>query len=72
MIWCDNRYTVDALYRLGFSWPIIDEGYIGRMMGTLASLRFFGRNAGKDRRSPKHPDGLRERPQGYYDGSHGD
>jgi amino acid adenylation domain-containing protein/thioester reductase-like protein len=41
MIGADNRYTVKALYRLGFSWPIIDLGYIERAVKSLESFRFF-------------------------------
>ncbi|MBR4203451.1 MAG: AMP-binding protein, partial [Candidatus Methanomethylophilaceae archaeon] len=38
----DNRYTVKALYRLGFSWPIIDLEYIDRAIRSLETFRFFG------------------------------
>lgn len=38
----DNRYTVKALYRLGFAWPIIDLEYIARAIRSLKSFRFFG------------------------------
>ena len=38
----DNRYTVKALYRLGFSWPIIDIDYIDRAIRSLETFRFFG------------------------------
>ena len=38
----DNRYTVKALYRLGFSWPIIDIDYIDRAIKSLETFRFFG------------------------------
>ncbi len=37
----DDAYTVKALYRLGFSWPIISDGYIDKAFKTLKSLRFF-------------------------------
>jgi hypothetical protein len=37
----DDSYTVKALYRLGFSWPVISEGYIDKAFKTLKSLRFF-------------------------------
>jgi hypothetical protein len=40
-IGADNRYTVKALYRLGFSWPIIDLGYIERAVKSLEEFRFF-------------------------------
>ncbi|MBR2254926.1 MAG: SDR family oxidoreductase, partial [Candidatus Methanomethylophilaceae archaeon] len=38
---CDDSYTVKALYRLGFSWPIITEQYIDRAFKSLISMRFF-------------------------------
>ena len=37
----DNSYTIKALYRLGFSWPIIDHGYIEAAIEKLKTLRFF-------------------------------
>ena len=39
----DDSYTVKALYRLGFSWPIISDGYMDKAFKTLKSLRFFRR-----------------------------
>jgi thioester reductase-like protein len=41
-IGADNRYTVKALYRLGFSWPLIDPEYIDRALRSLETFRFFG------------------------------
>jgi len=41
LIASDNRYTVKALYRLGFSWPLIDLGYIERALRSLKEFRFF-------------------------------
>ena len=38
----NNRFTVNALYRLGFKWPIIDDGYIKKALWALDSLEFFG------------------------------
>ena len=37
----DDSYTVKALYRLGFSWPIISDGYIDKAFKALKSMRFF-------------------------------
>ncbi|HJJ48390.1 MAG TPA: SDR family oxidoreductase, partial [Methanocorpusculum sp.] len=37
----NNIYTVNALYRLGFSWPLTDMAYIRRMLKGLESLRYF-------------------------------
>ncbi|MBR6322527.1 MAG: amino acid adenylation domain-containing protein, partial [Lachnospiraceae bacterium] len=38
----NNRFTVNALYRLGFKWPIIDDAYIRKALWALDSLDFFG------------------------------
>ncbi|HJJ38577.1 MAG TPA: amino acid adenylation domain-containing protein [Methanocorpusculum sp.] len=37
----NNAYTVNALYRLGFSWPLTDMAYIRRTVKGLQSLRYF-------------------------------
>ncbi|MBO4798769.1 MAG: SDR family oxidoreductase, partial [Candidatus Methanomethylophilaceae archaeon] len=37
----DETYTVRALYRLGFSWPIITEEYIDKAFKALKAMRFF-------------------------------
>ncbi len=37
----DESYTVKALYRLGFSWPIISEQYIDKAFQALKAMRFF-------------------------------
>ena len=37
----DNSFTVKALYRLGFSWPLISERYIETAMDALITLGFF-------------------------------
>lgn len=37
----DNRFTVKALYRLGFSWPLTDERYIRQAVQALSTLGFF-------------------------------
>ncbi len=41
MIGKENEFTIKALYRLGFNWPLIDEGYIDRAMKALITLGFF-------------------------------
>ena len=38
----NNRFTVNALYRLGFKWPIISDDYIKKALWALDSLEFFG------------------------------
>lgn len=37
----NNEYTVKALYRLGFSWPLTAEDYIERAVNSLKTLGFF-------------------------------
>ena len=37
----DNTYTVKALYRLGFSWPVISPVYVRKHLEALATLGFF-------------------------------
>ena len=39
----DNTFTIKALYRLGFKWPITDGNYLGRVIEGLASLGYFDR-----------------------------
>ncbi len=36
-----NAYTVKALYRLGFSWPVITPEYIERAIRAMAGFGFF-------------------------------
>lgn len=36
-----NTYTTKALYRLGYSWPIIDNNYIEKAINKLKDLGFF-------------------------------
>ena len=33
--------TINALFRLGFRWPIVDDGYLEKMIWALDSLGFF-------------------------------
>ena len=40
-IGADESYTVKALYRLGFSWPLISEQYIDKAFKALKAMRFF-------------------------------
>ena len=37
----DNRFTTMMLYRLGFSWPLLDESYLDRIIQGLAALSYF-------------------------------
>lgn len=37
----DNSYTVKALYRLGFSWPLISPEYLYNTLQMVDSLDFF-------------------------------
>ncbi len=40
----DNRFSVKALYRLGYKWPITDSDYLLRIIESLDSLGFFDRD----------------------------
>ena len=40
----DNTFSIKALYRLGYKWPITDEAYLVRVIGSLDSLGFFDRS----------------------------
>jgi len=40
----DNTFSVKALYRLGYKWPITDDGYLVRIIESLDSLGFFDRS----------------------------
>ncbi|MBO2516552.1 MAG: hypothetical protein CW338_04630 [Clostridiales bacterium] len=37
----ENRFTANVLYRLGFSWPFIDDGYLEKIITSLDTLDFF-------------------------------
>ncbi len=37
----DNEFTVNILYRLGFSWPLVDNSYLERVISSLKSLGYF-------------------------------
>jgi len=37
----DNTFTIKALYRLGYKWPITDESYLDRSIASLSTLGFF-------------------------------
>ena len=38
---CDNRFTVQALYRLGFRWSVTDDRYLEKTIRMLQTLGFF-------------------------------
>ena len=40
-IGCDARFTIKALYRLGFSWSLTGEMYIQKFLQALEMLDFF-------------------------------
>ena len=40
----DNTFSIKALYRVGYKWPITDEAYLVRVIESLDSLGFFDRN----------------------------
>ena len=37
----DTTFTANILYRLGFSWPLVDSGYLEKVVESLDSLDFF-------------------------------
>ncbi len=37
----DCRFTTNALFRLGFRWPIIDDAYLEKAIWALDTLGFF-------------------------------
>ncbi|MDY6392062.1 MAG: amino acid adenylation domain-containing protein [Bacilli bacterium] len=37
----DNAFSVKALYRLGYKWPITDAKYLARSISSLSTLGFF-------------------------------
>ena len=37
----DNTFTANVLYRLGFSWPMTDIGYLEKAIVSLKTLGFF-------------------------------
>jgi len=40
----DNRFTIKALYRLGYKWPITDQQYLVKAIRSLIGLEFFDRS----------------------------
>ncbi|MCR5060358.1 MAG: hypothetical protein K6A80_04910 [Saccharofermentans sp.] len=41
MVGADNKFSVNALYRGGFKWPIIDDDYLENAIAALDTLMFF-------------------------------
>ena len=37
----DNYFTINALYRLGYKWPIVDDAYLEKIISAVESLEFF-------------------------------
>ena len=40
----DNTFSIKALYRLGYKWPITDDAYLKRVIESLDTLGFFDRS----------------------------
>ncbi len=40
----DNSFSIKALYRLGYKWPITDQEYLEKAIKSLIGLEFFERN----------------------------
>lgn len=41
MVGSDNRFTTNALFRLGYKWPIVDDSYLEKQLWSLDTLAFF-------------------------------
>ena len=41
MVDTDNLFTANVLYRLGFSWPLVDSSYLERAIESLLTLDYF-------------------------------
>ncbi len=41
MVETDNVFTANILYRLGFSWPLMDGAYLDRTIESLMTLDYF-------------------------------
>ena len=41
MVTVDTSFTANVLYRLGFSWPFIDDEYLDKVIESLDTLDFF-------------------------------
>ncbi|MCQ2159319.1 MAG: amino acid adenylation domain-containing protein, partial [Bacteroidales bacterium] len=41
MVEADNLFTANVLYRLGFSWPLVDSSYLERAIESLLTLDYF-------------------------------
>ena len=37
----NNRFTTNALYRLNYKWPIIDDAYLEKLIAGIDELSFF-------------------------------
>ena len=48
MVETDNVFTANVLYRLGFSWQLIDSPYLEKTIESLMTLDYFGPDGGED------------------------
>ncbi len=37
----DNLFTANILYRIGFSWPLVDDTYLDRAINSIMTLDYF-------------------------------
>ena len=37
----DNLFTTNVLYRIGFSWPLVDDAYLDRAIHSLLTMDYF-------------------------------
>lgn len=44
MVEAENRFTTNALFRLGFKWPIVDDAYLEKQLWSLDTLFYFSKD----------------------------
>ncbi|MBQ0109766.1 MAG: amino acid adenylation domain-containing protein [Clostridiales bacterium] len=44
----DNLFTTNILYRIGFSWPLVDDTYLDRAINSIMTLDYFGMDENND------------------------
>lgn len=41
----DNLFTTNILYRIGFSWPLVDDSYLDRAINSILTLDYFSEDS---------------------------
>lgn len=44
----DNLFTTNILYRIGFSWPLVDDTYLDRAINSILTLDYFDIDSPED------------------------